>query len=267
MLLVLDVGNTNIVLGVYDGEKLRASWRLSTQMTRTVDEFALTLRGLLEDSPIRRGQLDAAIVSSVVPPLDAVLRAGLEKFLGAPPMFIGPGLKTGVSVRYEPPGDVGADRIVNAVAAIERYGAPVVVVDFGTATTFDVISEKREYLGGIITPGLGIASEALFARTARLPRVEIKAPEKLVGSTTVGSIQSGLYYGYLGLVDGILGRLKKEMGAKVRIVATGGLSELLARDSQHIQEVAPDLTLDGLRRIWEKNRPEKRSREAVGKKA
>ncbi len=254
MLLVLDVGNTNIALGVFDGSRLQASWRLSTLASRTVDEYGLLLRGLLTGNPIAPSDVAAIIVASVVPSLDAALRQALERIFGLEPLFVGPGLKTGMPVLYEPPADVGADRIVNAVAALERLGGPVIVVDFGTATTFDVVSARGEYVGGIILPGIAIAAEALFTRTARLPRVEIRPPQQLIGSTTVGSIQSGLYYGYLAMVDGLIERLLAETGPNTHLLATGGWAETLMSASRHLKEYDPHLTLEGLRLIWEKNR-------------
>ncbi len=254
MLLVLDVGNTNIGLGVYAGTRLLASWRLSTIASRTEDEYGLLLRGLLTGKPAATADVDAVIVASVVPSLDATLRQALERIFALEPLFVGPGLKTGMPVHYEPPADVGADRIVNAVAAYERYRGPVIVVDFGTATTFDVVSAHGEYEGGIILPGVAIAAEALFTRTARLPRVEIRPPAQLVGNTTVSSIQSGLYYGYLAMVDGLLERLLAASGPGTHLLATGGWAETLLAQSRYLREYDPHLTLEGLRLIWEKNR-------------
>lgn len=258
MLLVIDVGNTNIGLGVFAGPRLLASWRLSTVASRTVDEYGLLLRGLLTGAPAAPGDIDAVMAASVVPSLDSALRTALERIFGLTPLFVGPGLKTGMPVNYEPPADVGADRIVNAIAAYERYGGPVVVVDFGTATTFDVVSQRGEYEGGIIVPGVAISAEALFTRTARLPRVEIRPPAQLVGTTTVSSIQSGLYYGYLAMVDGLLERLLAETGEKTALVATGGWAEALIPQSRFLREYDPHLTLEGLRLLWEKNRPVKK---------
>jgi type III pantothenate kinase len=257
-LLVLDVGNTNIVLGVYHDERLIASWRMATERERTADEYGVLARELVGE--ILRDGLEGAIIASVVPPLNSSIRELVEKYFGVEPMFVEPGVKTGLSIHVDNPQEVGADRIVNAVAAYESFGGPSIVVDFGTATTFDIVSARGEYLGGIIAPGLTISSEALFARAARLPRVDVRRPTHLIGTNTVEAMQSGIYYGYLGLVDGILSRLKQELPGIRRIVATGGLAALLAEDSQHIQEFDPELTLKGLKLIYDRNRSPRKKR-------
>jgi type III pantothenate kinase len=259
MLLVLDVGNTNTVLGVFelngDGTygDLRAHWRVSTNKTQTVDEYGVLFRNLFAMAGIDLGPLSGIVVSSVVPPLDSTLREVCEKYFNAKALFIEPGVKTGMPVHYDNPSEVGADRVVNSVAAFEKYGGPCIVVDFGTATTFDCVSAKGEYLGGVICPGIGISAEALFERTARLPRVDIRKPARVIGTNTVASMQSGLFYGYLGLVDGILSRLLDEMGKNAKVVATGGLAPLIGDNSKYVKHVDDLLTLDGLRIIYERN--------------
>jgi type III pantothenate kinase len=253
MLLALDIGNSNTTLGLFEGAKLRAAWRLTTHRAWTEDEFLLALRGLLQGEGIAPRQVQGVMVASVVPPLDATVRQALRREFGVEALFVGPGLKTGMPILYDSPADVGADRIVNAVAGYAAHGGPLIIVDFGTATTFDVVSGKGEYRGGIICPGLAISAEALFARTARLQRVEIREPERLIGNTTVGSIQSGLYYGYLGLVDGLIERLRGELGTGTKVIATGGLAPLVARGSRYISACDEQLTLTGLRLLWERN--------------
>jgi type III pantothenate kinase len=253
MLLVIDVGNTNTVLGVYDGERLIAHWRLTTERSRTIDEYGIQFRNLVLLAGIEVSAIKAVVISSVVPPLNYTLDKVSTTYLGHTPMFIDDTVETDMAIKYFPSSDVGADRIVNSVAAIHRYGAPCIVVDFGTATTFDAVSAAREYLGGVITPGITISSEALFQRASRLARVEIKRPDCVIGQTTTGSIQSGLYYGYIGLVDGILKRMIAELGDRPRVIATGGLARLIGRGSKYIETIDDNLTLEGLRLIYERN--------------
>ena len=272
MLLVLDVGNTNTVLGVFeaapggDGSQygpLIAHWRVSTTKTQTVDEYGVLFRNLFAMNGLEVSSVQGIVISSVVPPLDSTLREVCEQYFQSRPLFIEPGVKTGMPVHYDNPAEVGADRIVNSVAAFEKFGGPCIIVDFGTATTFDVVSKKGEYLGGVITPGIGISADALFSRTARLPRVDVRKPPRVLATNTVNSVQSGLYYGYLGLIDGILERLIAELGENVTVVATGGLASLMGSGSKYIREIDDLLTLAGLRIIYERNQNAGKRRDAT----
>jgi type III pantothenate kinase len=276
MLLTLDVGNTNTVLGLYRlaSDELVTHWRISTLRTQTADEYGVLFLNLFAMRKVEATEVSAIIISSVVPPLESTLRQMCERYFNLKPMFVEPGIKTGMPILVDNPTEVGADRLVNSVAAFGRYGGPCIVVDFGTATTFDVISAKGEYMGGAIAPGLAISAEALFARAARLSRVDVKKPAKVVGTNTVAAVQSGLYYGYIGLVDGILERILNETrgpdSAAPKIIATGGLAHLIIDDSRFIQTVDDMLTIDGLRLIYERNRVAKIKHshsEAAGKHA
>lgn len=252
MLLVLDVGNTNTTLGVYDGSRLTHSWRLNSERQRTVDEYGIMCRTLLQLAGLESSAIKNIAVSSVVPPLDFTLYKMAEVYFQIKPLFVS-AANAGIPVLYDDPAEVGADRIVNAVAALARYGGPCIVVDFGTGTTFDAISKSGEYLGGIICPGIQISADALFQRAARLRNTEIRRPSKLIGTNPAASIQSGLYYGNIALVDGVLERMIEELGAGTRVVATGGLAPLISRGSRLIEAVEADITLEGLRIIHERN--------------
>ncbi|WP_024832816.1 type III pantothenate kinase [Ruminiclostridium josui] len=254
MILVVDVGNTHIVLGVFEGKKLLANWRLGTNKEQTSDELGMLILGLFNHEKLSVDKVDAVIVASVVPPIMYTLEHAIKKYINVQPMIIGPGTKTGINIRYQNPKEVGADRIVNAVAGFDLYGGPLIIVDMGTATTFCAISEKGEYLGGVICPGMKISAEALYQKAAKLPRIDLVKPEGVIGKNTVSSMQSGVFYGYVGQVDYIVNRIKKEMQEdNIRVIATGGLSRLIAEESVTINDVNPTLTLEGLRLIYERN--------------
>jgi type III pantothenate kinase len=253
MLLVIDIGNTNTVLGIYEGEKLVHHWRLETSRNRTSDEYGVLIRQLFAMAPQEIHRIEGAIIACVVPPMLSTITAMVEIFFGLQALVVGPGIKTGMPILYENPREVGADRIVNAVAAYERYHSACIVVDFGTATTFDAISEDGKYLGGAIAPGVMISAEALFQRASKLPRVELSAPERVIGRNTVNSMQSGMVYGYTSLVDGMVKRIADEFGGPVKVIATGGLAGLFAEHSDRIDDFDPDLTLVGLKILYERN--------------
>ncbi|MFO7247471.1 MAG: type III pantothenate kinase [Bacillota bacterium] len=254
MLLVMDVGNTNIVIGVYEGRELRHHWRVHTDRDKTEDEYGLLIRALFDHAGLTFSDIEAVVIGSVVPPLMYALERMARKYLGREAMVVGPGIKTGVNIKTENPKEVGADRIINAVAALHLYKPPLVIVDFGTATTFDVIDERGDLIGTAIAPGLVIAAEALFQKAAKLPRIEIVRPSHVVGRNTVTAMQSGVYFGYVALVDGLVSRIRRELKAPATVVATGGLAELVAAESETIDIVNPFLTLQGLQLLYERNR-------------
>ena len=254
MLLAVDVGNTQTVLGLFDGERLAEHWRVATEAERTGDELAALLSDLLSLRGLGFDDVSAICLSSAVPLLVRSYQELAERHIGAPLLVLGPGTRTGIPVLYDDPREVGPDRIANAVAARERYGAPCIVVDFGTSTNFDAVSAQGEYVGGVLAPGIEVSMDALFARAARLTKVDFVEPETVIGKTTVSALQSGLVYGFAGQVDGIVERIRAELGDNAPVIATGGLAELIAPHSRTIEQVDPLLTLDGLRLVWDRNR-------------
>jgi type III pantothenate kinase len=253
MLLVVDIGNTNTALGIFLEKKLIEDWKIRTERERTSDEYSLTLLSLLNSAGIETQEIKSVIISSVVPPLTPVFQNLCQKLFQLRPLVVGPGLKTGMPILYENPLEVGADRVVVAVAAFEKYGGPCVVVDFGTATTFDAISSRGEYLGGAIAPGIQISAEALFLKTAKLPRIEIRKPKKAIGRSTVASMQAGLFFGYVGLISNIIKRIKRELGGEAKVIATGGFAAQISPEIKSIDVNESHLTLEGLRIIYERN--------------
>lgn len=253
MLFVIDIGNTNIVMGVYQGNNLEYHWRISTDTNKTSDELGVLLYQLFEYKGASFKDINAVVISSVVPTIMSAMEIMCEEYIKVKPLIIGPGIKTGLVIKFDNPKEVGADRIVNAVAAIEKYGAPAIVVDFGTATTFDAISPEKYYLGGAITPGIGISMDALFSRAAKLPRVELQKPDSVIGKSTVKCMQSGILYGYVGQVDGIVSRMKRELGGSPAAIATGGLAGFIAPYCDTIDHIDPYLTLEGLKIIYKRN--------------
>jgi pantothenate kinase, type III len=256
MLLVFDVGNTNTVVGVYDGDQLKQHWRISSDRGKTVDEYGMLISDLFSHAGLVRKEITATIISSVVPPLTIPLSHVCQRYFGLEPIVIGPGVKTGISIRYDNSREVGADRIVNAVGAYKKHGGPLIIVDFGTATTYCAIAENGDYLGGVIVPGIGISAEALFQRAAKLPRVELMKPKSVIARNTVSGMQSGLIYGTVGQVDELVQRMKAEMQGNPKVIATGGLANLIAQESKTIEVVEPLLTLEGLLAIYELNKHE-----------
>ncbi len=254
MLLALDVGNTAITIGVFDGEKIRARWSIATDIENLVDEYAILLLNLLQTEGLRAADINEAVMGSVVPSLTPVFQDVCRRYFHVTPLVVDPGVKTGIRILYDSPRDVGADRVIDAVAAVKLYGPPLIIVDFGTATVFDAISREGDYVGGAIAPGIGISLEALFRRAAKLPRIELERPRTAIGKTTVNAMQSGVIFGYVGLVEGVIARMRAELEGEAKVIATGGYAPLIAHETPMIQEVNVDLTLVGLRLIQEANR-------------
>lgn len=254
MLLAIDIGNTNIAIGVFEDERLRAAWRLGTDVHKLEDEYASVFLNLLSLKGLAFADIDCAIISSSVPPLVTVFEGLCQRYFEVSPMVVGPGTKTGVRISIDNPREVGADRVVNAAAGHRLYGGPLIVVDFGTATTLDAVSEEGDYLGGAIAPGIGISAEALFEHAAKLPRVELVRPQKAIGRSSVSAMQSGIIFGYVGLIEGIVVRMRKELGGTAKVIATGGLADVICRETDIVDALEPDLTLVGLRLVHELNR-------------
>jgi type III pantothenate kinase len=253
MLLAIDIGNSTIAIGIFDGEKLKMTWRLATEVHREVDDYGALLHALLRQQRLPISKIAGAVMCSVVPPLVPIFEEMCQRYLHSPPLVVEAGVKTGIRILVDNPRELGADRVVNAIAAHHLYGGPVVVIDLGTATTFDVISKDGDYLGGAISPGVTISTEALFSRTAMLPRVELVRPTQVVGKNTISAMQSGIIFGYIGLVEGMINRIEQELGSKVKVIATGGYAHLLAKATSRIKVINPDLPLIGLRLIYEMN--------------
>ncbi|MDQ0273080.1 type III pantothenate kinase [Cytobacillus purgationiresistens] len=253
MIFVFDIGNTNMVLGVYKGDELKYHWRIETDRHKTEDEYAMIVKSLFEHEKLSFSDIDGIIISSVVPPIMFSLERMCQKYFHIKPLVVGPGIKTGLNIKYDNPKEVGADRIVNAIAGIHEYGSPLIIVDFGTATTYCYINEHKQYMGGAIAPGIGISTEALYSRAAKLPRIEIARPEGIVGKNTVSAMQAGILFGYVGQVEGIVKRMKDESTMKATVIATGGLANLIAKESNIIDVVDPFLTLKGLQLIYKRN--------------
>ncbi len=253
MILAIDIGNTNIVFGVFDDKTLAANWRLSTDRNRTADEYGVLLKELFGLSGLNMRAVDGVVISSVVPPVNSLIESMIEKFFNLSPVLVGPGIKTGISIKLDNPRELGADRIVNAVAGYSLYGGPLIIVDFGTATTFCCVTAKGEYLGGAIAPGIGISTEALFNKAAKLPRVELNKPPGVIGKNTVSAMQSGIVFGFAGQVEILVKRMKQELGPETQVVATGGLAKVIAPETTVIDKINPSLTLTGLRMIYERN--------------